>query len=565
MRDYGKYCFSYYTKMVAALSLLALVTLNAQQTSGPLVTLPAFHVVDTRILPDPEVWNYAQVSGFEILSSASGSRSREVAQDFLRFHRAVAAVWPLERMNASVDASIVLCTSGKELKAFVPKDIITNANQTLSLSLEDHEHAAIVINLNAIDGDNQSSSKLLHTEYIHFIVNRIGPRAPLWLKSGLEATLESLVYTENQCAIRAQQDLLIEERKAFSNRLSDAVSRGKQVNDFANEDTRYRELLKQAGVITLKDLFVTNDDASAKESLLSSEPYVKQSQAFITFCLLSNKGKYRDAFTQFAYLSARLPQTEALFENCFHMGYDAMMALFWANTENLSNRGFDIIGKDGKLVSEMSKLEFKPATDAQSSRIRADAQRMAGRTEDGRYSLIAAYMRGQRDPDLLAALGLAEYAAGKEDRAYQFLEAAIQTNTKAPRAYVTHVIIQLKKIIPPDTNKKLTVNQVAGMLKLLFKAKALMPPLQEVYEQIAQVWMNSLVNPMQGHLQILNQGLVLFPYDTELFCLDAKLYSRIGMKSEALHILDLGYSLNIDPAERLKLIQLKASLDTKVR
>jgi hypothetical protein len=92
-----------------------------------------------------------------------------------------------------------------------------------------------------------------------------------------------------------------------------------------------------------------------------------------------------------------------------------------------------------------------------------------------------------------------------------------------------------------------------------------MPPLQEVYEQIAQVWMNSLVNPMQGHLQILNQGLVLFPYDTELFCLDAKLYSRIGMKSEALHILDLGYSLNIDPAERLKLIQLKASLDTKVR
>jgi len=565
MNPVGKCSFGVLTKIVFVFSLTTSVAINAQKVEGPLVTLPAFHVVDTRILPALEDWKYAQVPGFEVLSSASNSTSRDVVHDFSRFHRAIDAIWPLVRMNASVDASIVLCSSGKELKEFVPEEIINNADQTLSLSLEDREHAAIVINLSAINADKQDGSKILHSEYVHFIVNRIGPRTPIWLKAGLEATFGSLIYTENRCAIPAQEDFFVEERKAFSKRLNEALLHSQNIAEFIRQDVRYQELLKEARVVTLKELFTADNENLFKDAGGGLDPYLRQSQAFISFCLFSENGKYRDAFTRFAYLSARLPQSDGLFEQCFHVGYDVMMAFFWANTENQSNRGFDIIGKDGKVVKDVNKLEFVLATDAQSSRIRAEAQRMAGRSEDGRYSLIAAYLRGQRDPDLLASLGLAEYASGKEDRALKFLLAAVKSNTRSVRAYTTLVKIELSEYLKKSSHHKLLVDQVAELLRLLFKAKSLVPPIPEVYELIAQVWINSSVDPMVGHLQILNQGLALFPFDTELFCLDAMLYDHIGLKAQAVQILDVGYSVTADQAEKQKLAQLKASLEAKDR
>ena len=98
-------------KIFKSLYLLVLgvgCQLLGQELSGELVTLPSFQVTDTRIQPTAEQWRYAQVPGFEILSSASDSTSRDVIQDFLRFHRAVEVLWPMVRMNASVDACSII-------------------------------------------------------------------------------------------------------------------------------------------------------------------------------------------------------------------------------------------------------------------------------------------------------------------------------------------------------------------------------------------------------------------------------------------------------------------------
>ena len=61
---------------------------------------------------------------------------------------------------------------------------------------------------------------------------------------------------------------------------------------------------------------------------------------------------------------------------------------------------------------------------------------MGKRTEASHLHLIAPYLRGSRDPQLLAALGLEERAAGHDERARQFLEAAVAAKTTRARAYL---------------------------------------------------------------------------------------------------------------------------------
>ncbi len=556
-------------KIFKSLYLLVLgvgCQLLGQELSGELVTLPSFQVTDTRILPTAEQWRYAQVPGFEILSSASDSTSRDVIQDFLRFHRAVEVLWPMVRMNASVDASIILCDTGSRVKAFVPSSIIRNAQQTVSLSLEDHEHAAIVINLGAARSENNSvgSSKLVHHEYVHFLVNRIGPRTPDWLRFGLEAMFDTLAYTENRVGLPAISDMMKNERVAFNLRLNQAIKEGVSIRAFASKDVAYQSMLKEGIIIPLHKLFILDQDTNTQSSDWNTEQATKESRAFIEFCLLGSKAKYREAFMKFAYLSSRSRSSEDLFKQCFSTGYEEMTALFWANTEMLSDRGFELIDKQGKVVADIAKLNLHDATDAQSSRIRAEAQRMAGRTEDGRQSLIAAYLRGQRDPELLSALGLAEHVANKDTRALIFLKRATNENTKSARAYLQLAQIQMKLWVSAPGQQKLGVDRVAILLKLLFKAKSLNPPLPEVYEAIASVWRESSVEPSRGHLQVLDQGLVLFPYDSELFLLDAQLYTRIGYLKDALQLCKIGLSWSTDVQSRSELIKLKASLEAKI-
>jgi hypothetical protein len=161
---------------------------------------------------------------------------------------------------------------------------------------------------------------------------------------------------------------------------------------------------------------------------------------------------------------------------------------------------------------------------------------------------------------LLAALGLAEHAAGRDDRAGKFLEAAVAANTARSRAYLELARLRLKEseAHPAVPGGRISDDQLAAVLKPLFAARIRPPPLPEVYETIAEAWSHAAMQPGKGHLGAVDEGVSLFPYDTELVYADALLQSRIGDKTAASALCDLGLEYAVSPDSRGRFLALKA-------
>ena len=527
---------------------------------GPIVKLPTFTVVDTRILPPPESWRYAQVPGFEILSDAPDGTTEKLAHDFLLFHRAVEMVWPTVRMNAEVAASLILCHGADNFAEFVPSNVIPYAGSTLSLSVQDRENAAIVINLqdpSAMDSGGMSdfSKRLLHDEYVHFVVGRIGPRTPPWLEAALVKLFGSMVYDEGKIGLPAVTDPDLAARKAFGLAKSGSQGSAEGAPALAN-DPAFQAAIAAGTFIPFERLFAA-DSADSADS-----PRARECYEFVHLCLFGGQIEYRQAFLNFAYRAAREPVTEALFRQCFKKSYGEMLAILWRYTDFASPHAFKLQDKDGHPLARIPALELREAADAESARVRGEAQRMAGRTDEARRSLIAPYVRGSRDPQLLAALGLAEHAAGRDDCADKFLEAAIAARTNRARAYVEFARLRYREAMakPAGAAGTLGIDQIVGILRPLFAARPLRPPLPDLYELIADTWSRSSVAPTSGNLGAVDEGVLLFPYDMDLVYADARLQAHLGRAASAAGLCDIGLEFAPDPGTRERFRGLKDSL-----
>lgn len=91
----------------------------AAGSAGPVVELPKFVVTDSRELPPPEAWRYAEIPGFEILTNASDKATKRLIKDFEQFKEALALVWPIPN-RSGVPTSLILCGRGGKFDAFVP-------------------------------------------------------------------------------------------------------------------------------------------------------------------------------------------------------------------------------------------------------------------------------------------------------------------------------------------------------------------------------------------------------------------------------------------------------------
>src|SRR5476651_234046 len=129
--------------------------------------------------------------------------------------------------------------------------------------------------------------------------------------------------------------------------------------------------------------------------------------------------------------------------------------------------------KNGEKIPEPPPFELRDATEAEVGRIKGDTLRLGGHDGAAHLAMIAPYIRGERDPQLLAALGLLERKLGDDARAKKFLEAAARDKAVRPRAYLELARLRLADGIAHSTGAgKLAADQTAGVLTLLFTARA---------------------------------------------------------------------------------------------
>jgi hypothetical protein len=182
--------------------------------------------------------------------------------------------------------------------------------------------------------------------------------------------------------------------------------------------------------------------------------------------------------------------------------------------------------------------------------------------EQARRTLRHAYDRDVRDPRLLAAMGLCECDAGDDTAARGFLESAARLGPLRPRAgyELARLRFAAADASPEGKDGGLSVDQVSKIFTPLFAVREQAPPMPEVYELIAQVWGRSAFRPTRGHLDVLEDGVRLFPRRTVLIYRTAQLYADQGFKAEAVELVRLGLVVATEAAERDRFAQLEARL-----
>ena len=525
----------------------ALGTRGAAVDSTPgdeIIELPKFIVTDSRILPPPEAWRYAEIPGFEILSNASARETGRFVRDFQMLQEVVSGIWPAARLATPVvPTSLVLCARGNSFNAFLPGNFIRESLQMNSLFLQDEERVAIVIDfaLNELqlgDGTTEASDpyRAFYLQYFRFLIRRMSAQPPPpWLEEGLVQLFASVDFNKK----------MIDFAK-----IGDGFG-GERTGDF-------NQRLAQRGLVPMEILFAPVRPPQDEAPFWDSQAY-----EFVHLCLYGEGRRYQKPFLKFVSRAGWEPVTEAMFKECFGMSYKEMELELRSYVEFTAYEYIQFRAKKGtKGLDEPPPIQLRDATDAEVGRIKGEALRLAGNADAAHNALIAPYVRGSRDPQLLAALGLSELASGQTDRARKFLEAAAQAKAVRARAYLELARLRYASAAAQsaDGTGPLNAEQTAQVLQPLLTARTQPPPMREMYAFLLDVWAHSTRVPTRGDYDLLLAGAQAFPRQFELIYRTAEFGIQYGFTSDATRLVEHGLKYAPTPEGKALFAQLKTRL-----
>ncbi len=527
---------------------------GADLTDDRAVALPPFMVEEMAKGPP---WRYAEAVGYEILSRCDDAVTRRVVEAHHRMHGLLAEMLPGPlRFSVAAPRSLILYdeqlqpASSQEVIAQVMRsDRGVEASNDVpalglgrgmrmplavprfsflpNLRLWDRDAMAVFMIVRRDDFDADRLS--LTQDYVTFLVKNRLPALPPWFVSGILKLFSQTAFARDRLTLAPLEWI------------SEVHSAAVKINPAAAPAVR------PLGEFLLNKL-------SPPVELPSFEPiqaWQAQAALFVRWGLDADKGAHREALWKFVELSATVGATEKNFVDCFGFGYEDALARLVVYRSAAVNRA---ISFKPKGAPKNPPLVLRNASDGEIARIKGDWERMEvpyvkaispdlapKYLAQARKTLRRAYDRDNRDPRLLAVMGLCENDAGNEVGAREFLEAAVRLGPVRPRANyeLARLRFQEMRAHPAESAGRLSLPQMVEVLTPLFAARATLPPLPEVYELIGEVWGHGISPPTRGHLTVLDEGVRLFPRRTALVLLAAELYLRSGFREEASVFADI--------------------------
>lgn len=571
----------------AALAGGLAVQLAAQDTapSGPVVELPKFVVTDNRELPPAEAWRYGEIQGFEILSNASDKTTQRLIRDFEMFKTALGYVWPLPN-RGNGPASLILCGRGNKFDAFKPKEKGGSDKVLASLFLKNKDQTAIVIdlqssslNLSNFDTTDDASTgtdstqvsvehdKQLYREYVRFLLSKSEPRLPAWLEEGMAQIIMRMKVDKKEIIVGELEDPNLVSAAAGQIAAVNALLGADDPNGIPlpgapAEDRDFNAALQRRRLVPLDQFFAVTPDSPEANNPLGNNVWAKQAYAFVHLCLYGEGKRYQKPFTQFVVRTSKEPVSEELFKQCFGKSYKDMLIVLrgYIDFTNYEKQMFVAKGKDAGLP-DPPKLQLRDATEAEVGRIKGEALLLAGNKTKAHAELTAPYIRGERDPRLLAAIGLHEKTGGQEERARKFLEAAVKAKVPNPRAYIEFARYRYADALAqPGVGDKFSAEQVNGVVSLLLSARTLPPALPDTYELMADTWIRSAAPAKRDDVVFLIEGARGFPGRLKLVYQTAVLAAQANMNDAAHPLADYGIQVAPDAKTKAAFEKFKAQL-----
>jgi hypothetical protein len=487
-----------------ALSLPLARLLAAEEPAA--IALPPFLVEEAHKGPP---WRYAEAPGYEILSRCSDAVTRRVVATHQRLHQLLAEVLPPAlQFQCTVPRTLILYD--EELQPAASREVIARLLQQDSLAalpapenlspapglrglrvapparrmsflpnlrLWDRDAMAVFMIVRRDDFD--ADTLALTRDYLAFLVKNRVPAPPPWFASGFLTLYDQMHFEGGRLALEPLEWIAEAHTAAVK------------------KDPR-----TAPPVQPLADFFalrtVPPDEALAYDPL---KAWQAQAALLVRWGLEADGGAHRAALWKLAERAAARGTTEALFAECLGLDFAAAHARLAAYLPAAVRKG--AVFRLGRDAPKPAPLALRPATDGEIARLKGDWERLEvpyvkkispalapKYLEQARRTLRRAYDRDDRDPRLLAAMGLCEVDAGDDAAARDLLESAARLGPIRPRANYELARLRLAaaRARPAASGALLDTNQTAEILRPLFAARADQPPLAEAYDLIAEVW-----------------------------------------------------------------------------
>lgn len=507
----------------------------AEDPTGPVVELPKFVVTDSRILPKPESWRHGTLRDVEVLSNVSDGQTQRILASFERFRQVLAVVSVMPNRD-NVPLLLVLTRIGSAFDEQVLGDT-TAESVPVSGLFAGPNRGAIVVSV----GAGAVPDRELNFRYVKFLLALGDVRLPAWFEEGIMRIVADIEYEDTFIDVGRAERFLV----YF------------QSDDVASEGPPrvflpFGEFLMLARASN--DVAATNTDPASVELETSNirQNWANQAHAFVHMCLFGEGGKWRKPLAKFLTRTEKEPVSEALFQECFGMGYRKMGTHLRSYIDMTAHELKQYKAKKGRGLQPVPPVALREATQAEIGRIKGQALLLAGANQQARSAMITPYMRGEKDADLLAALGEIEELDGKAERAAKFFDAAVAGKTRDPHAYlaVARSRYTAASVSPAGSDGRFSSEQTAGIVNLLMTANTLHPALLATSELLVDTFARSSVDPTQEQVTLLIRAAVRHPGQLKLVYAAAAFSLQANLAAEARSLIDHGLKYAPDAATR---------------
>jgi hypothetical protein len=561
-------------RWIGAFLFAGVVSLASSAEERPVVALPPFLVEEATKGPP---WRYAEAMGYEILSRCDDRMTRRVIESHHALHQLLVHILP-ESLQVKMSVPRALILYDQELQPAASQEVIAKllrstpepaAEDALTLPggrgfrlpastrrysflpnlrLWDRDGMAIFMIVRRDDFDAERLS-LTH-DYVSFMVKSRLPALPPWFIYGFLALYQDIKYGG---------DRLTAEPMDWISPLHTAALK---------KDPKTAPPLRPLAEFFRGEL----PPSDTHGTYAPIEAWRAQAVLFVRWGLDPAGGARRAAFLKFVERSAVEGSGEPVFRECLELDFATAETQMVAYLPTAVRRS---VQYRPERLEKLPTFVLREASDGQIARLKGDWERLEipyVRTlsaelapkyiEQARRTLKRGYDRGERDPRLLASLGLCEADAGNEAGAREYLEAAAVIGPIRPRGNYELARLRLAEFraAPAGEGGRLSVHQAAEVLKPLFAARAAAPPLPEVYELIGDVWAGVATTPTRGHLGVLHEGVRLFPRRPALVLRAAELFLTHGYREEAAALTEIAARVATDAPERERVAVLQRGL-----
>lgn len=521
-------------------------------------------------------WRYTRIPRFEILSRCHDLTTEQLALAFHRANQLLGLVLP-ERFQLALDVPQALIfydeelwpvaeqqavaamlqarpparpdglpapgapprvqlepiTGSKLLGAGPPPGAAVRDSFFSNLMLSDADAIVTFALVSKSNIDPQRS--YLTSGYVRNLLDNRAPALPDWFTAGFMRLYDRMTFEGNTITVKPLRwDAVVVHQPLDQSEIAPdtpplkarrALELGQQPLNLANPGDQFRRdtpaanAKEAAPAPELRLPLAGFVDGVVPAGDLS--PWLEQAELFVSWALDPTNGR-AEAFWKWLDRAGTEPATETLFRECLGLDYAAATRSIIAYSTN--HRGIRWV-----LPEALSRPPADPVLDATSlqiARLKGEWERLEARyvrknqpaLEDhyvtlARRTLRRAYDRGDRDPRLLASLGLLELEAGNKTEAVRLLEDAVHRGAVRPRAYYELARLRYDHLFGRSTRNdgKFTAEQVASVVQPLLAGMKQSPPLAPAYELLTHISAQSVAPPSDEVLAALTEGARLFP------------------------------------------------------